>query len=66
LRQLTSLGYDNEHDDAHSSWDFCTMFEGYIAQIGANGNDSPDENRAALVKIGALAVAAIEALDRKG
>lgn len=55
-----------EHDDTHSTQDFCRWIKNYAswADQMADAN-SMDKARRRLINVAALAVAAVESLDRK-
>lgn len=56
-----------EHDDNHNTIDFCWFiknYTGWAAQMSAM--NSPDKARNRLIQVAALAVAAVESIDRKG
>ena len=55
-----------EHDDQHSTADFCRYIKNYTAwadQMADMG--SPDKARRRLIQVAAMAVAAVESIDRK-
>lgn len=54
------------HDDEHVTADFVQLIEDYAgwARVMA-GMNSPDKARKRLVQVAALAVAAVESIDRK-
>lgn len=64
-RQIESLGYTAEHDDQHSPVEFASMIANYLEEIDAELGGR-DAGRLNFVKIGALAMAAIESIDRRG
>lgn len=58
-------GWDPAHDDAHDPWDFENLITSYTAKA-LEAADSGDRTvtRERFVQIAALAVAAVETLDR--
>lgn len=55
-----------EHDDQHTVFDFCRYIRNYVGwadQMADMG--SPDKARRRLIQISAMAVAAVESMDRK-
>lgn len=55
-----------EHDDQHSTADFCRYIQNYTAwadQMADMG--SPEKARRRLLQVAALATAAVESIDRK-
>lgn len=62
-REVQRSVWGNAHDDGHASGDFASLVKGY-----ANRVDGDDEryDRARFVEVAALAVAAIERIDRRG
>lgn len=59
-RQITRLGYTAEHDQEHAPRDWAYFI---TRELEAIGLDTPAENaQAVLVKVGALALAALDAL----
>lgn len=63
-------GYTPDHDDNHSTTDFLAFIEQRIPRVGSarfldmDDGKNHDRERQVLVQIAALAVAAIERLDR--
>lgn len=61
----TNTGWDTDFDDTNTIHDWASYMNRYLTFASANGTD-PAAVRENLVKVGALAVAAIEAVDRNG
>lgn len=51
-----------EHDDAHDIWNWCVYIEKQVKRIEEDGYNGKERER--FVKIAALAIAAIESIDR--
>jgi len=55
-----------EHDDQHPTEEFVQLIKDYAGWARAmSGMNSPDKARARLIQVAALAVAAVESIDRK-
>lgn len=55
-----------EHDDQHSTTEFCGFIQDYAAWARRMDQmNSPDKARRRLIQVAALAVAAVESIDRK-
>jgi hypothetical protein len=55
-----------QHDDNHSTADFVQLIEDYAGWVRVMaGMNSPEKARNRLIQIAALAVAAVESIDRK-
>ena len=56
------------HDDAHTPADWLDILDGQLQRAAGEGSERPEEAlpllRARLVKIGAVALAALQSLDR--
>lgn len=64
-RQDTKWG-GSEHDDNHHTVDFCRFIKNYTGWAEQMAMmESPDKARNRLIQIAALAVAAVESIDRK-
>lgn len=61
----TATGWSTEFDDANTLNDWASYFAQYTARATKMGTPSA-EQRKAVVKVAALAVAALEAFDRNG
>lgn len=58
-------GWTPDHDDAHDPWDFENLISGYMTKaIAAADEGDRSAVRERFVQVAALAVAAVEALDR--
>lgn len=51
-----------EHDDDHNTFDFIVFIQAYL--IKAEFSTSTEEGRRRLIQVAALAVAAVESIDR--
>jgi hypothetical protein len=55
-----------EHDDQHTTTEFCGFIQDYAAWARRMDQmNSPDKARRRLIQVAALAVAAVESIDRK-